>query len=330
MTTFLLPFLALSAGFLVLSFSADRLIAATATYAKHCNISMIFIGMTVVAFGTSAPELLVSAVAAFNDAGQLAVGNAIGSNIVNVGFVLSIAVLIAPIQVHKRFIKIEFPILAGSMLICIVLMSTGKLSMVDGILLGFLLLIYCLYLAKSLRQGEFSQDELEFLSLSKKRAGWESLVMLLLLLASSRLMVWGAVDLAKFAGLSELTIGLTIIAFGTSLPELAAVIAGARKGMYDIVFATVIGSNIFNLLGVMAIPSIIGKELIIPNQVFSRDIPYMIILTAVLGSMFAVSFLQSRTQSNKQQTAYSIHRLGGGVLLIIFISYLTRIAYSVI
>ncbi len=329
MTTFLLPSLALLFGFVILSFSADRLISASATFAKHCNISLIFIGMTVVAFGTSAPELLVSAVAAFNNAGELAIGNGIGSNIINVGLVLSAAVLIAPIHANKRFIKKEYPILAGSMLICIALMSTGKLSMLDGILLVTLLTIYCFYLAKSIRQGEISQDELDLLPLTKSRAAWESLVMLILLLTSSRMMVWGAVHLAQLAGLSELTIGLTIIAFGTSLPELAAAIAGARKGMYDIVFATVIGSNIFNLLGVIAIPSIVSKELIIPELVFNRDIPYMILLTAVLGGMFAAPLLKSQL-SNKEQSAYSIHPLGGGVLLIIFISYITKIAYSII
>ncbi|TKG01413.1 calcium/sodium antiporter [Vibrio sp. F13] len=329
MTALLLPSLALSIGFFILSFSADRLISASATYAKHCNISLIFIGMTVVAFGTSAPELLVSAVAALNNAGELAVGNGIGSNIINIGLVLSTAVLIAPIQANKGFIKKEFPILAGSMLICIALMSTGKLSMVDGLLLVFLLAIYCIYLAKSIRQGEVSQDELEFLPLTKKRAGWESLAMLLLLLISSRLMVWGAVNLAQFAGLSELTIGLTIIAFGTSLPELAAAIAGVRRGMYDIVFATVIGSNIFNLLGVIAIPSILGKELIIPDQVFSRDVPYMILLTVVLGGMLTVPLLKSQSSST-ERAAYSIHRLGGGLLLMIFIFYLATVAHSII
>lgn len=328
MTAFLLPALALLMGFVILPFSADRLISASATFAKHCNLSLIFIGMTVVAFGTSVPELLVSAVAALNNAGELAIGNGIGSNIINVGLVLSAAVLMAPMQAHKRFIKKEYPILVASMLICIALMSTGKLTMLDGILLTVLLAIYCFYLAKSVRQGEISQDELEFLPLTKKRAGWESLVMLLLLLTSSRLMVWGAVHLAQLAGLSELIIGLTIIAFGTSLPELAAAIAGARRGMYDIVFATVIGSNIFNLLGVIAIPSLVGKELIIPDQVFSRDIPYMIILTVVLGGMFAVPLLKPQS-SSKEQAAYNVHRLGGFLLLIIFIFYLTTVAYSV-
>ncbi len=327
MTAFLLPSLALSIGLVLLTFSADRLISTSATYAKHCNISLFFIGMTVVAFGTSAPELLVSAVAALNNAGELAVGNGIGSNIINIGLVLSTAVLMAPIQANKRFIKKEFPILAGSMLICSTLMSTGKLNMTDGLLLVLLLAIYCFYLAKSVRQGEVSEDELEFLPLTKKRAGWESLVMLLLLLTSSKLMVWGAANLAQLAGLSELTIGLTIIAFGTSLPELAAAIAGVRRGMYDIVFATVIGSNIFNLLGVIAIPSLVGQELIIPEQVLSRDIPYMTLLTGVLGVMLAVPMLKSQSSSN-EQAAYTIHRWGGGLLLMIFIAYLTRVANS--
>ncbi|CAH8186696.1 calcium/sodium antiporter [Vibrio aestuarianus] len=325
MTALPLPLLALSVGFFALSFSADRLISVSATYAKHCNVSLIFIGMTVVAFGTSAPELLVSAVAAVNHADELALGNGIGSNIINIGIVLSICVLIAPIRAHRRFLKREFPILAVSMVLCITLMSKGKLGVIDGLILALGLLVYCFYLAKSVQQGQTEHDEFEFLPVTKRRAGWESWGMLVLLLASSRLMVWGAVKLAQAAGLSELTIGLTIIAFGTSLPELAAAIAGVRRGMYDIVFATVIGSNIFNLLGVIALPALLGDDVSIPEQVLTRDIPFMALSTLVLGGMFAISYFRV-SLSKEQTTDYHIHRVGGGILLLIFCVYLIKVS----
>ncbi|WP_413112119.1 calcium/sodium antiporter [Thaumasiovibrio sp. DFM-14] len=325
MTALILPLLALSLGFVSLSFSADRLISVSATYAKHCNVSLIFIGMTVVAFGTSAPELLVSFVAALNHSNELAIGNGIGSNIINIGVVLSICVLISPIRAHQRFVKREFPILAISIVLCTALMLKGNLGEIDGLILVLGLSTYCFYLAKSVQQYQVVNDEFEFLPLTKKRAGWESLVMLLLLLTSSRLMVWGAVKLAQAAGLSELTIGLTIVAFGTSLPELAAGIAGVRQKKYDIVFATVIGSNIFNLLGVIAFPALLGDNVSIPEQVLTRDLPFMALLTLMLGVMFALSYFRVGV-SKEQTTDYHIHRIGGGVLLLTFCVYLIKVS----
>ncbi|PSU34016.1 calcium/sodium antiporter [Photobacterium lutimaris] len=326
MNTFLIALSALTIGFALLSFSADRLIASSATYAKHCNISIVFIGMTVVAFGTSAPELLVSATAALNGAGELAVGNGLGSNIINIGLVLSVCILFKPLIVHSRFIRREFPILAIAMVLSCLLMVNGKLATLEGVILLSGLLAYCLYLAYSARHEQSEPEELDFLNISKSRAAFESLVMLIILLASSKLMVWGAVKLAVIAGISELTIGLTVIAFGTSLPELAAALAAVKRGMHDIAFATVIGSNIFNLLGVIAFPALMGEGLTLPRQILTRDLPAMALLTAVLGGIFMFALTNKRCATTT--ASYQVSRVGGGILLLIFSTYLWYLASS--
>ncbi|SHH77292.1 calcium/sodium antiporter [Ferrimonas marina] len=323
MSALLIPALALFAGFVVLSLSADRLIASAATLARHFNVSLVFIGMTVVAFGTSAPELLVSAVAALNGAEGLSVGNGIGSNIINVGLVLGACALMTPLMVHRRFVRREFPILVAAMILCAVLMANGELAGWDGAVLLLGLMVYVGYLARSVKNGDAEPEELEFLSISKGRALVESLLMLALLLASSQLMVWGAVELARAAGISELVIGLTVIAFGTSLPELAAALAGVRRGMHDIAFATVIGSNIFNLLGVIAFPALLGDGLQLPAEVIQRDLPAMGLLTAAMGAMFLMANTPSAESSGGNNLV--LHRRGGVVLLILFVAYLWQL-----
>ncbi|MCQ1059170.1 calcium/sodium antiporter [Photobacterium sp. DNB23_23_1] len=329
MNAFLLALSALTLGFVFLSFSADRLIASSATFAKHCNISIAFIGMTVVAFGTSAPELLVSATAAINGAGELSVGNGLGSNIINIGLVISVCILFKPLFVHSRFIRREYPILAITMMLSCLLMLNGKLAIVEGAILLSGLLVYCLYLAYSVKHEHSEPEELDFLNISKARAALESIIMLVILLTSSKLMVWGAVELAVIAGISELTIGLTVIAFGTSLPELAAALAAVKRGMHDIAFATVIGSNIFNLLGVIAFPALIDDGLTLPPQILSRDLPVMALLTAVLGGMLMFAVAKQRFTSNTT-ASYQVSRVGGGLLLIIFITYMWYIASSIV
>ncbi len=325
MISLLLPLLAVLAGFVALSFSADRLIASSATLARHCGVSLVFIGMTVVAFGTSAPELLVSAIAALNGAEGLSVGNGMGSNIINVGLVLGLCALVAPLSVHSRIIKLEFPVLVAAMLLTALLMANGELAGWDGVILLGALLAYCAYLGRSVKAGETEPDELEFLEISKTRAALESLVMLVILLGSSQVMVWGAVELARAAGISELVIGLTVIAFGTSLPELAAAVAGVRRGMHDIAFATVIGSNIFNLLGVIAFPALLGDGLQLPEQVLARDLPAMVMLTGVVGLMFIGAVIRRRRLA-LAIGEYQVSRIGGGVLLVLFAGYMWQLA----
>ncbi|WP_017222901.1 calcium/sodium antiporter [Moritella dasanensis] len=330
----LLPIIAVLVGFIILTVSADRLILVSSTLAKQFGVSVMFIGMTVIAFGTSFPELVVSAIASFNGAEGLAVGNAIGSNIINSGLVLALCALFMPLVIQVRFIKRELPILVIALIAVIALMSNGSITMWDSLVLILLLALYCVYLAKSSSEDDV-ENELEFLDVSQNRALVETIAMLIMLLISSQIMVWGSVQLAKAMGVSDLLIGLTIVAFGTSLPELAAAIAGVRRGMPEIAFATVIGSNTFNLLGVLAFPGLIGDGLQLPAEVLTRDIPMLSIMTAFMVISFTMTyFVVNKRRSNlkpEQQTDaliaadsklnYRFGRLSGAVLLIMFVGY---------
>lgn len=330
----LLPIIAVLVGFIILTVSADRLILVSSTLAKQFGVSVMFIGMTVIAFGTSFPELVVSAIASFNGAEGLAVGNAIGSNIINSGLVLALCALFMPLVIQVRFIKRELPILVIALVAVIALMSNGSITMWDSLVLILLLALYCVYLVKSSSEDDV-ENELEFLDVSQNRALVETIAMLIMLLISSQIMVWGSVQLAKAMGVSDLLIGLTIVAFGTSLPELAAAIAGVRRGMPEIAFATVIGSNTFNLLGVLAFPGLIGDGLQLPAEVLTRDIPMLSIMTAFMVISFTMTyFVVNKRRSNlkpEQQTDaliaadsklnYRFGRLSGAVLLIMFVGY---------
>lgn len=330
----LLPIIAVLVGFIILTVSADRLILVSSTLAKHFGLSVMFIGMTVIAFGTSFPELVVSAIASLNGAEGLAVGNAIGSNIINSGLVLALCALFMPLVIQVRFIKRELPILVIALLATIALMSNGSITMWDSAILLLLLACYCVYLAKS-SSAEDVENELEFLDVSRNRALVETIAMLVMLLISSQIMVWGSVQLAKAMGVSDLLIGLTIVAFGTSLPELAAAIAGVRRGMPEIAFATVIGSNTFNLLGVLAFPGLIGDGLQLPAEILTRDIPMLSIMTAFMVVSFSMTYFavkKRRAALTPEQQAeeliaadsklhYRFGRLSGAILLIMFIGY---------
>ncbi|WP_028114079.1 MULTISPECIES: calcium/sodium antiporter [Ferrimonas] len=322
MSSLLLPLMAVIGGFAVLTVSADRLIGAAATLAKHMGLSIVFIGMTIVAFGTSAPELLVSAVAALNGAEGLSVGNAIGSNIINTGLVLGICALITPLMVSRQFLKREFPILAAVVLFAYLLLWNGYLGWPQGLALLAGMVAYGIYLGRSHNSDD--EVDVEFLAIGKHRAMIETLLMLVLLLASSQVMVWGSVELARAFGISELVIGLTVIAFGTSLPELAAAIAGVRRGLYDMTLATVIGSNIFNLLGVLAFPGLIGDGVTLPAEVLARDLPVMTALTLVTGVFFYLARL-----SGGRAAAVPMHRMAGVTLLLGFASYMGVLARDV-
>ncbi len=274
---------AIAAGFVALSWSADRLIVVASTLASHLGMSILTIGMTIVAFGTSAPELLVSSVAAVDGAGGIAIGNALGSNIINIGLVLGLCGVLIPLSVSRRVITRELPLLGLVIVFAMALMFDGMLSQNDGILLAVALVGYCYYLAEHSGGDESPQDDVTILKIPTRRAVIESLVLLTVLLGSSKLLVWGASELALSFGISETIIGLTVIAFGTSLPELAAVMASARRGMFDMVMATVIGSNIFNLLGVLAFPGILSGGLELDPMIIQRDGLVMAGITALFA-----------------------------------------------
>lgn len=308
----LYPILALLAGLVLLVWSADRFVIGAAGTAKNFGMSPMLIGLTIVSFGTSAPEILVSIMASTSGAGDLAIGNALGSNIANIALVLGITAIIAPLPVKSGVLKKELPLLLGVTLLAGVILFDLKLDLVDGIIL-LIALVTCLFLfnhfQKNAPSDELSHEEDEIPELNTRTAIFWLIVGLVVLAVSSRMLVWGASEIAFSLGVSKLVVGLTIVAIGTSLPELAASIASALKNHHDIAIGNVVGSNIFNLVAVMAIPGLIspiGMEAV----VLQRDYVTMLALTFILLA-FAL-----------WQKPPSISRIEGIVLAAAYAGYL--------
>lgn len=311
-----LALISILGGLLLLAWSADHFIEGAAATAHYAGISPLLIGMLIVGFGTSFPEMVVSAFAAFEGNPGLALGNAFGSNITNIGLILGMTTLLTPLTVHSKIIRKELPLLAVIGLFSFFLICDGKLSRQDGwlLLFGFLLLIgWSVFSALTTRTDaladEINQEFQSHPSLSRHKALWLLIGGLIVLVASSRLLVWGAVSVAKSLGVSDLVIGLTIVALGTSLPELAASISAARKGEHDIALGNVIGSNMFNLLAVVGIASVI-HPLETDTNILRRDWPVMMGMNLILFVM-AYGF---RGQGR-------INRFEGFLLLCSYIGY---------
>jgi cation:H+ antiporter len=303
-------------SFAALVWSADKFVYGASGFARNLGISPMIIGLTIVAMGSSAPEIMVSANAALAGATDTSVGNAIGSNITNILFVLGITALVRPLIVSSTTLYREMPILLGFTLLAWWVLHDDYLSFYEGIFLSacfFGFIGFLIYLAKS-STGEpdplltDSQDEIPSDLAMPVALGWVVFGLILLPL-SSHFLVESAVTIATYFGLSELVIGLTIIALGTSLPELAASVAGVLKGEDDLAIGNIIGSNIFNILAVLGVGALINPSVIDP-QAASRDI--MVMIAATLALLFmAMSF--SRTKR--------INRVHGGLLLAGFVAY---------
>lgn len=311
----LMSVLAVVAGFAILVWGADRFIVGAAGTAYNLGVSPLVIGITVVGFGTSAPEMLISVFSAWQGNPTLAVGNAIGSNIANIALILGCTALTVPITVQSQVLRREMPLLAAVILGALVLLIDARLSRLDGVVLLLALVLVLSWLTlNALRPRERDPIAAEIeqglpTQLSLNAAlGW-LLLGLALLLGSSRLLVWGSVNIAQALGVSELVIGLTIVAIGTSLPELAASIAGALKGEHDIVVGNVIGSNLFNTLAVLGLPALIHPT-DLPAAVLYRDYPLMIGLTVALLFIGYGWWGPGR-----------INQVEGGILLACFICY---------
>ena len=283
--------LAIIGGFALLTWSADRFVVGASAIAYNLKVSPLIIGLTIVGLGTSSPEILVSMVASWQGNSGLAVGNAIGSNIINMGLILGVSALIIPLKVHSSIIRRELPVLLLVMVITLLLLLDGTLGRLDGIILltGIaLVVIWLIRVGKTPHppedpmSGEFA-DEIPT-DMGMGRAVLWLVVGGLCLLGSSRLLVWGAVSIAESMGISDLVIGLTVVALGTSLPELAASVMSALKNEHDIAIGNVIGSNIFNLLAVLGLPGLINPEAI-DAEVLTRDFPVMVGLTLALFVM---------------------------------------------
>lgn len=319
----LIASLAVLLGLVLLSLSADKLVHYATILARHWHISPLFIGIVIVGFGTSAPELGVAVFSALENRPELALGNAFGSNIANIALILGVALLLAPFQSKAVAIKRDLPVMLAATLLTVLLMANGQLSRVDAPLLLLALMIILgitLHFGKKQRRAallqapvETTEDPSEDPGGSGLRTLWLLLVALVVLLISARVLVWGAVAIAETLGISELVIGLTIIAIGTSLPELAAAIAAIRQRQPDLILGNVIGSNIFNMLGVVGLAGII-TPLLVPQAMLWRDIPLLLVLTLLMVWFF---------MRNKPLT-----RSHGAVLLASFLGYLLLLAWT--
>jgi cation:H+ antiporter len=311
-------------GLVLLVWSADRFIEGAAAIARHLGMPPLLIGMVIVGFGTSAPELAVSALSAWQGNPGLALGNAYGSNIANIALILGVVALISPIVVHSQVIRKELPVLAVITLLSLWLIHDGELTRLNALLLlGIFFGVMGWTIRQSLNNRSDSLEremeaELESHAMSLTHAVLWLIAGLVLLVVSSRMLVLGAVTIAQNLGISDLVIGLTIVAIGTSLPELASSIAAAKKGEDDIAIGNVIGSNLINTTAVVGLAGVI-HPMFIPADIISRDWPVMAILT---GCLFVMGYA---TNGHGR-----INRLEGSILLSAFIGYTSYLAYSVV
>lgn len=325
--------IALILGLYALIWSADKFVDGSSAVATRLGMPKLLVGMIIVGFGTSAPEMLVSALASYSGNPGIAIGNAFGSNIANIALILGITVIIRPIFIEKAVMTREIPILLGATLIAYYFLWDGTLSRFEAILM-LLLFILMMYfsISASIREEKRQKpcEELRHLQEEKeiiepevmpmKNAVFCLLLGLVLLIASSRALVWGAVGIATFMGISDMIIGLTIVAVGTSLPELASAIAATRKNEHALVIGNILGSNFFNALAVVGIAGIISP-LPVEYGVLVRDMPLNILLTLSL-------FLFCMRVGSQIQGIVS--RLEGFVMLGIYIIYTTQLVTIVL
>lgn len=306
-------------GLALLTWSADRFINGAVGCSDVLKLPPMVTGLVLVAFGTSAPEILVSTLASLTGSPALAVGNALGSNIANIGLVLGFTILIAPIPLKKAVLYRELPILLAATMLAWLLLLDYQLSPVDGVLLLLMLALSLGFLVWRNQPGAEDVFEIpeEGRSLSHRQAVFHFLSGLIMLIASARLLVWGASELAIGLGIDELIVGLTIVAIGTSLPELAASLSAALKGHQDMALGNIVGSNLFNLLAVLAVPALLGP-MGLSTEIILRDYGTMAALTVLLG-VFAYSM----------QRKGKLARLEGGILLAIYGSYTTWLVVSI-
>lgn len=310
-----LAFLAIAAGLALLVWSADRFVDGAASAARHFGMPPLLIGMVIVGLGTSAPEMVVAALAAGQGNPGIALGNAYGSNITNIALILGVCALIAPITVHSLILRKELPILTLVTALAAWQLWDGTLSRLDA---AVLLLVFGGLMGWTIVQGfrkkrdalgSEMEQELQAHTMPIRRALFWLVAGLVLLIISSRILVWGAVEIAHSFGVSDLIIGLTIVAVGTSLPELASSIIATRKGEHDIAIGNVLGSNLFNTLAVVGIAGSI-QPLAVEPAIFNRDMLVMGIVTLLLFG-FGYGF----TGPGR------INRLEGAILLACYIGY---------
>ncbi len=321
--TMTLPLLSIVFGLMLLVWSADRFVEGAAFTARHFGMPSLLIGMVIVGFGTSAPEMAVSALAASQGNPGIALGNAYGSNITNIALILGLTALISPIAVHSQVLRKELPILTAVTALAAWQLWDGELTRTDA---WVLLAVFAGLMAWSIREGMQKKDdalgteiEQELLAhaMTLRWAVIWLVLGLLLLIVSSRLLVWGAVEIAQAFGVSDLIIGLTIVAVGTSLPELASSIIAARKGEHDIALGNILGSNLFNTLAVVGIAGMIHPMVVEP-EILTRDMLVMGVLTVSLF-IFGYGF----------RSMGRINRIEAVILLAAYVGYTVYLMTSV-
>ena len=298
------------AGLCILYFGGETLVRGAVALASRLGLSSLAIGLTVVAFGTSAPELAVSLNAAMNNASDISLGNVIGSNIANIGLILGLSAVISPLVVQAKIIRMDAPIMITSMLLAVVFLLDNQISRLEGLILATALIAYIAFtFLQARKEPELVQEEyLQGIPQSRGRLAIDLGLIFLglgLLIAGGKLLVMAAVSIALLFGMSEAVIGLTIVALGTSLPELTATLVAARRGYGDIAIGNIIGSNIFNVLGILGITA-----LITPLQ--TGNILWADIICMVLLCLLTYLFLFSRSK---------VERYEGILLVLLYIAY---------
>ncbi len=321
----LMAILAVVGGLAVLVWSADRFIDGAAATARHAGMPPLLIGMVIIGFGTSAPEMVVSAFASIQGNPNLALGNGYGSNITNIALILGITALLSPIAVHSQILRKELPLLALVTLLAGYQLMDGQISATEAwTLLGVFFLLMGWSIVQGMRQrgdalGNDVEHELDSDgAMPLGTAVFWLLLGLVLLVVSSRVLVWGAVDIASAMGVSDLVIGLTVVAIGTSLPELAASIIAVRKNEHDLALGNVIGSNMFNTLAVVGIAGTIHPMSVSP-EVLTRD---WMVMAGLTLSLFILSY--------GFRGPGRINRAEGGLLVAIFVAYTSYLVYGVL
>lgn len=301
-------------GLVLLVWSADKLVFGSAALARNVGISPLVIGMTILAMGSSAPEMMVSATAAWEGKTDTAVGNVLGSNIANIALILGITALIKPLSISSAVIRRELPLMIAVTVLAGILLWDNHLGFYEGVLLfalfgGFLYAMLQIS-RKEQKAGDVLIEEQEAEipeGVSNPKAIMWVVIGLILLPIAASMLVDNAVIIAKFFGMSDLVIGLTIIAVGTSLPELAASLAGVLKGEDDMAVGNIIGSNVFNILAVMGLPGIINPS-VLSEYAMGRDFWVMLGVSLLLVAM---CLGKSR----------SINRIEGSILVVCFLAY---------
>ncbi len=301
-------------GFILLISGANLLVRGATNLADTLGISPLIVGLTIVAFGTSAPELAVNLQSAWSGKPDLAIGNIVGSNILNILLILGIGAVIAPLKVHKRIIQLEIPLMIGASITLLLLSIDGKLNYLDGVILLSGIIFYTFYSVKNCRQLDpvdpncpipelVEEEKISMIVITKQL--FFIILGLILLVQGSQWLVNGAIMVAKFFAISELIIGLTIVSIGTSLPEVATVVIASMHKQQDLIVGNVVGSNLFNILLVLGITSIVAPSGIdVSYTALVFDIPIMIVVAITCFPIFFTGYIIDRGEGGLFLTYY--------------------------